>query len=204
MPHANANTMPAARAPKLLDQLRDAIRTKHYSLRTEQAYVQWVRRYIHFHGLRHPSELGKEHVEAFLTSLAVERHVSASTQTQALSALLFLYKEILRLDLPWLTDVTRAKKPVRLPTVLTRDETQRLLGGIDDPLVGLIVRLLYGSGMRLLECLRLRVRDVDFERGETVQELLGHADVKTTMIDTHVLNRGPVGVVSPLDRLPVR
>jgi site-specific recombinase XerD len=94
MPHANENTMPAARAPKLLDQLRDAIRTKHYSLRTEQAYVQWVRRYIHFHGLRHPSELGKEHVEAFLTSLAVERHVSASTQTQALSALLFLYKEI--------------------------------------------------------------------------------------------------------------
>ena len=204
MPHANENTMPAARAPKLLDQLRDAIRTKHYSLRTEQAYVQWVRRYIHFHGLRHPSELGKEHVEAFLTSLAVERHVAASTQTQALSALLFLYKEILRLDLPWLTDVTRAKKPVRLPTVLTRDETQRLLGGIDDPLVGLIVRLLYGSGMRLLECLRLRVKDVDFERGETVQELLGHSDVKTTMIDAHVLNRGPMGVVSPLDRLPVR
>jgi site-specific recombinase XerD len=112
----------SCRSPKLLDQLRDRIRLKHYSLRTEQAYVQWVKRYIIFHAKRHPGEMGKPEVEAFLTSLAVERNVSASTQTQALSALLFLYKEVLEMELPWLSEVTRAKKPVRLPTVLTRGE----------------------------------------------------------------------------------
>jgi site-specific recombinase XerD len=117
---------PPPRAPKLLEQMRDRLRLKHYSLRTEQAYVHWVKRYIHFHGMRHPSEMGKSEIEAFLTSLAVERHVSASTQTQALSALLFLYKEVLGLEFPWLTEVTRAKRSARLPVVLTRDETRAL------------------------------------------------------------------------------
>lgn len=144
------------RPPKLLDQLRDRIRLKHYSLRTEQAYVQWVKRYIHFHGLRHPAEMGRAEVEAFLTSLAVERNVAAATQNQALAALLFLHQEVLRIELPWLTEVTRAKRPARLPTVLTRDEVGRLLDRVDAA-VDLPVRLLYGTGMRLLEGLRLRV-----------------------------------------------
>lgn len=147
------------RRPKLLDQLRERIRLKHYSLRTEQAYVQWVRRYIFFHGKRHPAEMGKAEVEAFLTSLAVERNVTASTQSQALSSLLFLYREVLGLDLPWLSEVTRAKKPARLPTVLTQEEARSLLKYVADPLLELIVRLLYGTGMRLLEGLRLRVKD---------------------------------------------
>jgi integron integrase len=159
---------PAKHPPRLLDQLRDRIRLKHYSRRTEQAYVQWVKRYIYFHGKRHPVEMGKAEVEAFLTSLAVERNVAASTQSQALSALLFLYKEVLGTDLPWLSEVTRAKKPARLPTVLTREEVHRLLGCVADPLLDLVVRLLYGTGMRVMECVRLRVKDVEFERNEIV------------------------------------
>lgn len=156
------------RPPRLLDRLRERIRLKHYSRRTEQAYVQWTKRYIHFHGKRHPAELGKTEVEAFLTSLAVERNVTASTQSQALSALLFLYREVLGLDLPWLTEVTRAKKPARLPTVLTREEVLRLFKYVDDPLMDLLVRLLYGTGMRVMECVRLRVKDVEFARREIV------------------------------------
>jgi site-specific recombinase XerD len=123
----------AATPPRLLDQVRDHLRLKHYSLRTEQAYVGWIKRYIIFHGKRHPAEMGKPELEAFLTSLAVQRNVSASTQTQALSALLFLYKEVLGLEFPWLDDVTRAKKAVRLPTVLTADEVKLLLKYLDDP-----------------------------------------------------------------------
>jgi integron integrase len=169
-------------APKLLDQLRDRIRLKHYSLRTEQAYLQWVKRYILFHGKRHPAEMGKEEIEAFLSSLAVERNVAASTQTQALSALLFLYKEVLGMEMPWLSDLTRAKKPVRLPTVLSRDEIQALLKSVDDPLMDLIVQLLYGTGMRLLEGLRLRVKDVDFSLNEiVVREGKGNKD-RVTML----------------------
>ena len=158
----------SSRSPKLLEQLRDRIRLKHYSLRTEQAYVQWAKRYIIFHGKRHPAEMGKAEIEAFLTSLAVERNVTASTQNQALSALLFLYRELLEVDLPWLSEVTRAKKPARLPTVLTSEEARALLKHVDDPLMDLIIRLLYGTGMRLLECLRLRVKDVEFTRNEIV------------------------------------
>ncbi len=165
------STMPAPaptvpEAPRLLDRVRDRIRLKHYSIRTETAYLGWIRRFICFHGKRHPATMGKPEVEAFLSMLASERNVSASTQTQALSALLFLYKEVLESELPWLDDVVRAKKPVRLPTVLDRHDTERLLAQIADPEMQLIVSLLYGAGLRLLEALRLRVKDVDLRRGE--------------------------------------
>ena len=175
----------AGTPPKLLDQVRDRLRVKHYSIRTERAYVGWIKRYIIFHGKRHPSEMGKLELEAFLTSLAVQRNVSASTQTQALSALLFLYKEVLGLDFPWLEAVTRAKKPMRLPTVLTADEMKLLLQCLDDPLMNLIVRLLYGTGMRLLECLRLRIKDVEFSRREiVVREGKGNKDRVTMLPDS--------------------
>ncbi len=147
---------------KLMDQVRARIRTKHYSLRTEEAYTQWIRRFILFHNKRHPLEMGKVEVEAFLSALAVERRVAASTQNQALNAILFLYREVLEKPLDWLDNVTRAKRPARLPVVLTTDEVQRLLA----QLVGtrwLVVSLICGTGMRLMECLRLRVKDVDFD-----------------------------------------
>lgn len=151
--------------PKLLDQIRDRIRTKHYSLRTETQYVQWIKRFILFHDKRHPQEMGAAEVEAFLTHLAVVGKVSASTQNQALSALLFLYKEVLSIDLPWLDKVVRAKQPQRLPVVLTRTEVQAVLTRMSGT-YGLMANLLYGTGMRLMECVRLRVKDVDFEREE--------------------------------------
>jgi integron integrase len=149
--------------PRLLDRVRAAIRTKGYSIRTEQAYVDWIRRFILFHNKRHPDAMGKSEVEAFLTHLAVNRDVAPSTQNQALSALLFLYRMVLGRDLPWLDDVTRAKKPSRLPVVLTADEAGRLLKRLSGE-KWLMASLLYGSGLRLLECLRLRVHDVEFDR----------------------------------------
>jgi len=162
--------------PRLLDRLREAIRVRHYSIRTEDAYVQWVRRFILFHDKRHPSTMGASEVEAFLSHLAVDKHVSASTQNQALSAILFLYKHVLDMDLPWLSDVVRAKRPERLPVVLTRQEIQRLfslLHGVN----GLIVRLAYGTGMRRMEVLRLRVQDVDFGYNQiTVRAGKGNKD----------------------------
>ena len=148
-------------APKLLDQLRDKIRVKHYSIRTEHAYVDWARRFILFCEKRHPKECGRKEVEAFLTYLAVERNVAASTQSQAKSALLFLYKEVLELALPWLDNVEEAKKPKRLPEVLNVKEVEGLLGQLSDT-TGLMARLIYGTGMRLMECLRLRVKDLNF------------------------------------------
>jgi len=153
--------------PRLLDQVRERIRRKHYSLRTEDAYVHWIRRFIYFHGKRHPRELGAHEVERFLTHLAVVGRVSASTQNQAMSAVLFLYKEVLMQTLPWMENIESAQRPKRLPVVLTREEVNALLARIDGT-PGLMLRLIYGTGMRIMECLRLRVKDVDFARGEIV------------------------------------
>jgi integron integrase len=148
--------------PRLLDQVRDAIRLRHYSIRTEEAYTQWIRRFILFHDKKHPRDMSEAEIASFLTYLAVDKHVSASTQNQALSALLFLYKEVLEMELDWLTDVVRAKRPQRLPVVLTRTEVQRLLAVIPGT-NGLVSRLMYGTGMRLMEAIRLRVKDIDFD-----------------------------------------
>ena len=149
---------------RLLDQVREAIRVRHYSYRTEKQYVAWIRRYILFHGRRHPRELGGAEVEAFLSHLATDRHVAAATQAQALAALLFLYKQVMNADLPWLANVVRASRPKRLPLVLTRSEVRRVLDELDGRYL-LIAGLLYGSGLRVLEALRLRVKDIDLQRG---------------------------------------
>jgi len=176
-------------SPRLLDQVRGKIRLKHYSLRTEQAYSDWIRRFIRFHGTRHPREMGSAEVEAFLTHLAVEGKVAASTQNQAKSALLFLYKEVLESELPWLDNVEQAKAPKRLPVVLTRAEVQALLTRLDGT-HWLLASLLYGAGLRLMECLRLRVKDIDFARKEIlVRDGKGFKD-RVTML--------PVALIEPL------
>ena len=311
-----------ATQPRLLDVVRARIRARHYSLRTEKAYVFWIRRFVRFCRMRHPRDLGAPEVEAFLTHLAVDAKVSASTQNQALAAILFLYRAVLEIKLPWLESVVRAKPSTHLPVVLSRAEVQRVLGLLTGT-PWLVASLLYGSGMRVLECLQLRIKDINPSRCEilvrdgkgakdrvtvlpealvppleqhvarvcrpgvslpyalarkypqapvtwgwqyvfparsfsrdsysgelvrhhlypqtmqravasavlaaginkpagchtfrhcfathlledgydirTVQELLGHSDVKTTMIYTHVLNRGGRGVRSPLDAAP--
>ncbi|MGZ8797179.1 MAG: integron integrase, partial [Thermoanaerobaculia bacterium] len=153
--------------PRLLDRIRMAVRTRHYSIRTEEAYVTWARRYILFHNKKHPSAMGAEEINAFLTHLAVEKDVAASTQSQALSALLFLYKEVLQENVGWIADIVRATRPKRLPVVFTREEVVRLLGGMAgvERLVG---ELLYGTGLRVIEAVRLRVKDLDFARSETM------------------------------------
>lgn len=149
----------------MLDQVRDKIRLKHYSIRTEQAYTDWIKRYILHFGKRHPREMGAQEVEQFLTHLAVNGRVSASTQNQARCALLFLYKEVLAVELPWLDNVEQAKAPKRLPVVLNREEIQAILSRLNGT-NWLIASLLYGTGMRIMECLRLRVQDIDMKRKE--------------------------------------
>ena len=171
----------AAPKPRLLDCVREAVRSRHYSRRTEKAYVHWIKRYIFFHGKRHPAEMGAAEVTAFLTSLAVHDQVAASTQNQALSALLFLYREVLGVELPWLDDVVRAKRPQHLPVVLTRDEVRAVLQRLDG-VPRLMALLLYGAGLRLLECCRLRVKDVDFATNQIViRDGKGHKD-RVTML----------------------
>ena len=147
--------------PRLLDQVRDRIRRKHYSIRTEQTYVNWIRRFVLHHNKRHPRDMGAAEVEGFLTDLAVAKRVSASTQNQAKSAVLFLHKEVLGAPLPWLEGIESAKRPARLPVVLTRAEVESILTHLGGT-VGLMIRLLYGTGMRIMECVRLRVKDVEF------------------------------------------
>lgn len=151
--------------PRLLDQVRNKIRLKHYSMRTEDAYVHWAKRFVLFHRKRHPRDMGAAEVEQFLTALAVQGKVAASTQNQAKSAVLFLYKEVLDIQLPWLDNIETAKRPQYLPVVLTVREVNAMLEHVHGT-VGLILRLIYGTGMRIKECLSLRVKDLDFERRE--------------------------------------
>jgi integron integrase len=156
----NVATAPVPHKRKLLDQVRDVIRRKHFSIRTEQCYTDWIRRFILFHNKRHPREMAEAEVTEFLTHLARDGHVAASTQNQALSALLFLYKEVLKQEIGWLEGVQRAKRPARLPVVLTRDEVHKIFAHLHGT-HRLMAGLLYGSGLRLMECVRLRVKDVD-------------------------------------------
>ena len=173
-------------APWLLEQVRARIRFKHYSIRTEHTYVDWIKRFIRHFGKRHPKDMGADEVQSFLTHLAVAGNVAASTQNQAKSALLFLYKEVLALELPWLDKVEAARTPKRLPVVLTRDEVMAVLLRLEGR-HGLIARLLYGTGLRIMECLRLRIKDVDFERGEILVRDGKGAKDRVTMLPASVI-----------------
>jgi len=178
-------------APKLLDRVRQTIRAKHYSRRTESAYVDWIRRYVLFHRKRHPSEMGASEIAAFLTWLATNRRVSASTQNQALSALLFLYRNVLHIEIGPIENVPRARMPVRVPVVLSREEVARIMKHLDG-VMWIMVALLYGAGLRLQECLELRVKDIDLERRQIViRRGKGQKDRPTVL---------PTAVVEPLAR----
>jgi integron integrase len=186
---------PNTNKPKLLDQVRDVIRRRHYSIRTEKAYIDWIRRFILYHNKRHPSEMAEEEVAEFLTHLARDRDVAPSTQNQALSALLFLYKEVLKHEIGWLEKVERAKKPARLPVVLSRAEMKRVFAHLHGT-PKLMAGLLYGSGLRLMECVRLRVKDIDFELAQiTVRDAKGGKD-RVTML--------PINLAEPLKRHLIR
>ncbi|MBI3798520.1 MAG: integron integrase [Deltaproteobacteria bacterium] len=190
LPQAAATvSAPQERAPKLLDQVRAAIRVRHYSLRTEETYVHWVRRFILFHGERHPGVMGEQEIGQFLTDLAIEQHVSAATQNQALNALVFLYRHVLGLDVGQLENIVRAKRPQRLPVVLRKHEVKALLEALEG-VQWLMGHLLYGAGLRLMECLRLRVKDIDFSVNQIlVREGKGNKD-RITML--------PLAVKAPL------
>lgn len=184
-----SDTAPVTQQPRLLDRVRDRIRVKHYSLSTEKTYLYWIRFFIRHNNLRHPQDMGAAEVEEFLSHLATQREVSAGTQNQAMHALLFLYKEVLGIELPWLNSITRAKPSKHLPTVLTQHETRALLANTSG-LPGLVIRLLYGTGMRLMEGLRLRVKDIDFTHQQiTIRGGKGDKD-RITML--------PASLVAPL------
>ncbi|MFN8067136.1 MAG: integron integrase [Vicinamibacterales bacterium] len=180
---ASSSSMGEPQPPRLLDQVRAALRARHYSRRSEEAYVQWIRRFIVFHGKRHPREMGAPQMAAFVTALAVDRHVAASTQNQALSGVLFLYRDVLRMPIGHVALPLRARTPVRVPVVLTPREVRAVI----DALVGvprLVTMLLYGAGLRLQECLALRVKDLDFERREiTVRRGKGQKDRRVMLPD---------------------
>jgi integron integrase len=177
--------------PKLLDSVRDTIRFKRYSLRTEQAYVDWIKRFILFHGKRHPEAMGAEEVRTFLSDLAANQNVAASTQNQAFSALLFLYRDVLKQDLPWIDNIERAKRPAKVPVVLTPEEVRAIISKLQGT-SRLMAQVLYGCGLRLMECVRLRVKDVDFGYLQiTVRDAKGGRD-RITML--------PVSLVEPLRR----
>lgn len=178
---AVANSGPPRPQPKLLDRLREALRSRHYSRRTEQCYFHWIKRFIFFHNVRHPADMAEPEINTFLTHLAVREKVSASTQTQALSALLFLYRHVLDRKIGDLGEVIRARKPRRLPVVMTREEVKAVLGCLDGD-KWLMASLMYGAGLRLMECLRLRVQDIDFERNEImVRDGKGAKDRRTML-----------------------
>lgn len=181
--------------PKLLEQVRNVMRTRHYSLRTEQTYINWIKRYIIFNSKRHPAELGAPEVTAFLSDLAVNRKVAASTQNQALAAILFLYRQVLAQELPWLEDVARAKRPTRVPLVFTREEVSAVLLQLRHT-SWLMASLLYGSGLRLRECLTLRVKDLDFNyRQIVVRQAKGAKDRRTIL---------PLTLIEPLKQQLLR
>jgi site-specific recombinase XerD len=174
-----------AAQPKLLDQLREALRSRHYSRRTEQTYCMWVKRFIYFHKIRHPAQMGEPEINAFLTHLAVKEYVSASTQNQALCAIIFLYRYVLDRKIGDLGEVIRARKPVRLPVVMTKAEVKAVLSNLTGD-KWIIAYLMYGAGLRLMECLRLRVQDVDFNLNQiTVRDGKGNKD-RVTMFPASV------------------
>jgi integron integrase len=177
--------------PRLLDQVKQVMRLKHYSLKTEKSYVYYIRQYILFHNKRHPKEMGVDEIRAYLSHLAVEKNVAASTQNVALSAVLFLYQQVLKVELPYISNIERAQKPVRLPVVFTQTEVKQVLSHLQG-VHHLLASLLYGSGLRLSECLRLRVKDLDFEyRQITVRDGKGEVDRKTML---------PESLIAPLKR----
>ncbi len=190
-PGPTSSAPPSTQGPRLLDALRTQLRVMHYAYRTEEAYVDWVRRFILFHGKKHPRDMGPKEVSEFLSHLAVARNVSASTQNQAKAALLFLYRHVLGTQLPWVDDVVIAKVPQRLPVVLTAREVRSLLHELNGT-TALVASLLYGTGMRLMEGLRLRVKDIDFERREIViREGKGSKDRVTVL---------PENLIEPLQQ----
>lgn len=175
-----------ANQPKLLDQVRNLIRARHYSIRTEDTYIGWIKRFIFFHGKRHPKDMGEKEIEEFLTDLAVSKNVAASTQNQAFNALLFLYREVLGMNFGTLENVSRAKKPRKLPVVFTREEIRAILDQLESD-KWLMGQLLYGSGLRVMECVRLRVKDVDFSYKQiTVRDGKGGKD-RVTMLPEIVI-----------------